>query len=112
MKLSEALQESERHIGQLIELLDVEGTGQRSDALAAARKFEEQYAKYVRSRRCCMNCAFLKSDDAALHVGRVDDPPVCAESEDGRLIYIPKDVAEFGLACPRFTSRYDIPEGS
>lgn len=112
MKLSEALQESEMHIGQLIALLDVLDVGQQSGALVAARKFSEEYLKYIRTRRCCMNCAFCKLDDGALHVGRTSDPSVCtyARYEGGRDVYLYDDPAEAGRACARFALKHEIKE--
>lgn len=112
MKLSEALQESEKHIRQLIELLDVNGVGQQSDALVAARKFSEEYLRYIRTRRCCMNCAFCKPDDGALHVGKVSDPMMCTHgAQDGeRPVYLPYDHADIGLLCSGFALKHEIKE--
>lgn len=111
MRLSDALEMSSQHLSRLIEFLDANGCGQKSAAVRDAREFGERYVKYVRSRRCCMNCAFCKADDGALHVGRVDDPPVCTYEvqEGGRATYINEDPAEMGRYCRRFTLRYDVP---
>ena len=112
MRLSEALGMSLQHLSQLIEFIDVNGYGQKSEAVREAREFEGRYLKYVRSRRCCMNCVFCKPDDGALHVGRIDDPLVCTcdeEDDGGRAVYINEDPAETGRTCRRFTLKYDVP---
>lgn len=112
MRLSEALEMSQQHLSQLLEFLDVNGYGQKSAAVRDAREFEERFMKYVRSRRCCMNCVFCKHDDETLHVGRTTDPLVCTyeeEEEGGRAIYINEDPAEMGGLCRRFTLKYDVP---
>lgn len=100
-----------QHLSQLIEFIDVNGYGQKSEAVREAREFEGRYLKYVKSRRCCMNCVFCKLDDMALHIRRMVDPPVCTyeeEEEGGRAIYINEDPAEMGRLCRRFTSKYDV----
>lgn len=112
MRLSEALGMSLQHLSQLLEFIDVNGYGQKSEAVREAREFEGRYLKYVKSRRCCMNCVFCKTDDRALHVGRIDDPLICTyeeEEEGGRAIYINEDPAEMGRICRRFTLKYDVP---
>lgn len=106
MRLGEALELSHRHLSRLLAFLDANGYGQTDETVRAAREFMRGYTKYVRSRRCCTNCVFCRQDDGAVHVGRVDDPPVCTyeeEEEGGRAIYITEDPAEMGRFCIWFT---------
>lgn len=112
MKLSEALQGSVKCINELLGVLGTRVVGSSYIAVQNARKFSEEYLRYVRTRRCCMNCAFCKLDDGALHVGRTSDPPVCtyARYEGGRDVYIYDDPAEAGRACGRFALKHEIKE--
>ena len=108
MKLGEALELSHRHLSRLLAFLDANGYGQTDETVRDAREFMRGYTDYVRSRRCCTNCVFCRQDDGALHVGRVDDPPVCTYEEDvegGRSIYINGDPSETGWSCCRFTRK-------
>ena len=108
MKVGEALELSHRHLSRLLAFLDANGYGQTDETVRAAREFMRGYTDYVRSRRCCANCVFCRQDDGALHVGRVDDPPVCTyeeEEEGGRAIYISGDLTETGGYCRRFTRK-------
>lgn len=112
MKVGEALELSHRHLSRLLAFLDANGYGQTDETVRAAREFMRGYTDYVRSRRCCANCVFCRQDDGALHVGRVDDPPVCTYEEDvegGRAIYISGDLTETGGYCRRFTRKYGVP---
>lgn len=108
MKFGEALELSHRHLSRLLAFLDANGYGQTDETVRAAREFMCGYTKYVRSRRCCTNCVFCRQDDGALHVGRVDDPPICTYKEDvegGRSIYINGDPSETGRSCYWFTRK-------
>lgn len=112
MKLSEAFQGSEKCINELIGVIDTRVVGSSYIAVQNARKFLKEYLRYIRTRRCCMNCAFCKPDDGALHVGKISDPLMCTHGvQDGeRPVYLPDDPAEFGLRCSWFASKYEIKE--
>lgn len=97
MNLGEALNLSQQHLSQLIEFLDVNGYGQKSAAVRDAREFEERYLKYVRSRRCCMNCAHWMK--CAFDAGNAGEGPV----------YVNGDPAESGRRCRNFMLKHDVP---
>lgn len=109
LTVATALDLSFQHISQLIEMLDVNGYCQDTETLKEARAFEEELLKFARYRECCHNCAHLRPDDGAVHVGKTEDPSAChgIEMYEPGGITIDGDAGICGMNCIYFACKYE-----
>lgn len=100
-RLDLALDEALATIGNLIDLLDVEGAGQTDPGLTAARTFHDRFLRFVRYRKCCANCAHFRERGARRScVFRPDEELLLGKADDPGL---------YGLACDYYNCKYEDP---